>query len=323
MFSFLKKQTTSDINQDASSFDRLKTGLSKTRQRFGDGFSALIFGKKVIDQALLNLLKTKLITADVGTRLAQQILENLTRTIERKALKDPQALLIALKDELVAILKPCEGELDIASHEKPFSILMVGVNGAGKTTTIGKLACQFKAKGLSSLLAAGDTFRSAAVEQLQVWGNRNDIPVVAQQTGADSASVIFDAMQSAQAKGIDVMLADTAGRLHTQNKLMDELKKVKRVMGKAKANAPNAVWLVIDASIGQNAIRQAQEFANAVDLTGIVVTKLDGTAKGGVLLEIAQEFKLPIYFIGVGEGIEDLQPFSAQNYVNALLEFKE
>ena len=325
MFSFSKSKSA-DSSQDESQspqdkrgiFSRLIHGLTRTRSGLTTGLADLTLGKKSIDDALLEDIETLLLTADVGVEATQRIITDLTNRVSRKELKDSEALLSALKDDMTAILTPCDAPLDIDASHKPFVILMVGVTGAGKTTTIGKLAKRLQAEGRSVMLAAGDTFRAAAVEQLQTWGKRNDVPVIAQQSGADSASVIFDALQSAQARNIDVLIADTAGRLHTQANLMEELKKVKRVMGKLDDSAPHEVLLVVDAGTGQNALNQAEQFNQAVGLTGITLTKLDGTAKGGVIFAIAHKLGIPIRFIGVGEGIDDLRSFNAEEFVAAL-----
>ena len=282
-------------------FARLKQGLSRTRSNLTEGIASLTLGKKTIDDELLEDIETQLLTADMGVEATQRIISDLTLRVSRKELSDPEALLDALKQDMHAILAPCSQPLIPETSNKPFVILMVGINGAGKTTTIGKLAKRLQNDGRSVMLAAGDTFRAAAVEQLQAWGERNDIPVVAQHSGADSASVIYDAMESAKARGIDVLIADTAGRLHTQNNLMEELIKIKRVMGKLDTEAPHEVMLVVDAGTGQNALNQAQEFNKAMGLTGISLTKLDGTAKGGVIFAIAQKLQIPIRFIGVGD----------------------
>lgn len=300
-------------------FARFRKGLSKTRHQLGDGIGRLLLGKKEISQDLLDELETLLISADLGMETTQTVLNQLAERLARKQLSDGNAVYDALKSHLQSIL----GEnnqaltLETADHS-PFVILMVGVNGAGKTTTIGKLAKQFQRQGKKVMLAAGDTFRAAAVEQLHVWGERNDIPVIAQHTGADSASVIFDALQAAKARKVDILIADTAGRLHTQGNLMDELKKVKRVLQKLCPEAPHETMLVLDASIGQNALVQARQFNEAVGLTGITMTKLDGTAKGGILFAIANELGIPFRYIGIGEGIEDLRPFDAAQFVGAL-----
>ena len=258
-------------------------------------------------------------SADLGIDATQTIISNLTQRVARKQLSDSEALFTALRDDMVGILTPSSQPLVIPEQSEPYVLLMVGINGVGKTTTIGKLAKQFQSQGKSVMLAAGDTFRAAAVEQLQVWGERNDISVIAQQSGADSASVIFDALQAAKARNIDILIADTAGRLHTQSNLMEELKKVKRVMGKIDGNAPHEIMLVLDAGTGQNALNQATQFNEAVGITGITLTKLDGTAKGGIIFAIAKKMQLPIRYIGVGETIDDLRPFEAEEFVDALL----
>ncbi|WP_085716361.1 signal recognition particle-docking protein FtsY [Pseudomonas sp. B28(2017)] len=307
----------------AGFFARLKQGLSKTSASIGEGMASLFLGKKVIDDELLEDLETRLLTADVGVEATSVIIQRLTQKVARKELADANALYKSLQAELAAMLKPVEQPLKVASQNKPFVILVVGVNGAGKTTTIGKLAKKLQLEGKKVMLAAGDTFRAAAVEQLQVWGERNKIPVIAQHTGADSASVIFDAVQAAKARGIDVLIADTAGRLHTKDNLMEELKKVRRVIGKLDADAPHEVLLVLDAGTGQNAINQAKQFNQTVELTGLALTKLDGTAKGGVIFALAKQFGLPIRYIGVGEGIDDLRTFEAEPFVQALFAERE
>ncbi len=280
----------------------------------------LLLGAKEIDEELLEDLETILITSDLGIQATSEIIGKLTEQVDRSELKDPQALHSALKAELSEILQGVEKPLQIDETKEPYVILMVGVNGVGKTTTIGKLAKKFQSEGKSVMLAAGDTFRAAAVEQLQVWGERNDVPVIAQHTGADSASVLFDAVQSAKAKGVDVLIADTAGRLQNKDNLMQELQKVIRVMQKLDATAPHEVMLVLDAGTGQNGLSQAQVFGEAVGVTGITLTKLDGTAKGGIIFAIAKSLNLPIRFIGVGEQIDDLQPFVAEQFVGALFD---
>ncbi|WP_348740212.1 signal recognition particle-docking protein FtsY [Pseudomonas rhodesiae] len=303
-------------------FARLKQGLSKTSASIGEGMASLFLGRKTIDDELLEDIETRLLTADVGVEATAVIIQSLTQKVARKQLTDADALYKSLQAELAAMLKPVEAPLVITPN-KPFVILVVGVNGAGKTTTIGKLAKKLQSEGKKVMLAAGDTFRAAAVEQLQVWGERNKIPVIAQHTGADSASVIFDAVQAAKARNIDVLIADTAGRLHTKDNLMEELKKVRRVIGKLDADAPHEVLLVLDAGTGQNAISQAKQFNQTVQLTGLALTKLDGTAKGGVIFALAKQFGLPIRYIGVGEGIDDLRTFEAEPFVQALFAERE
>ncbi|EGZ4333502.1 signal recognition particle-docking protein FtsY [Salmonella enterica subsp. enterica serovar Texas] len=297
-------------------FARLKRSLLKTKENLGSGFISLFRGKK-IDDDLFEELEEQLLIADVGVETTRKIIANLTEGASRKQLKDAEALYGLLKDEMGEILAKVDEPLNIEG-KTPFVILMVGVNGVGKTTTIGKLARQFEQQGKSVMLAAGDTFRAAAVEQLQVWGQRNNIPVIAQHTGADSASVIFDAIQAAKARNVDVLIADTAGRLQNKSHLMEELKKIVRVMRKLDEEAPHEVMLTIDASTGQNAVSQAKLFHEAVGLTGITLTKLDGTAKGGVIFSVADQFGIPIRYIGVGERIEDLRPFKADDFIEAL-----
>ena len=301
-------------------FSRLRAGLAKTRHGLSDGVASLLLGRKRIDDELLEELETQLLIADVGVEATQRIIQDLTQRVARRQLADAEALTEALKTDMKAILAPCAAPLSLAQDEKPFVILMIGINGAGKTTTIGKLARRLQDQGLRVMLAAGDTFRAAAVEQLQVWGERNAIPVISQRQGADSASVVFDALQSARTRGADVLIADTAGRLHTQSNLMEELKKIKRVVAKLDSRAPHEVMLVLDAGTGQNGLNQALQFHEAVGLTGITLTKLDGTAKGGIIFAIASRLGIPIRFIGVGEGIEDLRPFDADEFVDALFD---
>jgi fused signal recognition particle receptor len=298
-------------------FARIRAGLSRTSSNFAEGLGNLFLGRKEIDEDLLEDIETQLLVADVGLDATTEIIDKLTDGVARKQLADADALYGALKGSLVELLQQVEAPL-VLPEKAPAVILVVGVNGVGKTTTIGKLAKRFQSEGKSVMLAAGDTFRAAAVEQLQVWGERNQVPVVAQHTGADSASVIFDAIASAQNKGIDIIIADTAGRLHNKSHLMDELAKVKRVMAKLDDSAPHEVLLVLDAGTGQNAINQAEHFIEAAGVTGIALTKLDGTAKGGVIFALSQKFGLPVRFIGVGEGIDDLQPFDADAFVQAL-----
>jgi len=293
--------------------------LEKSRGQFGDRLKALFRLRKKIDDDLLEELETLLITSDVGAEASLELTRRLTERIGRREIDDAEAVYGALRDLLREDLAPCEQPLIVDANRTPFVILVVGVNGAGKTTTIGKLARRFADAGLSVMLAAGDTFRAAAVEQLQRWGERNDVPVIAQATGADSASVVFDALQAARARGIDVLIADTAGRLHTQSNLMDELAKIKRVLGKLDASAPHEVLLVLDGGTGQNAINQTEQFQRAIGVTGLAVTKLDGTARGGILFALAKRFGLPVRFIGVGEQVGDLRGFEAAEFVDALL----
>lgn len=317
-----QQSETREKPSEGGFFSRLVKGLLKTKQNIGAGFRSFFLGKK-IDDELFEELEEQLLMADIGVPTTTKIIKNLTEHASRKQLQDAELLYQQLKVEMAAILEPVAQPLVIDSTKKPYVILMVGVNGVGKTTTIGKLARKFQEEGKSVMLAAGDTFRAAAVEQLQVWGERNNIPVVAQSTGADSASVIFDAMQSAAARNIDILIADTAGRLQNKNNLMDELKKIVRVMKKYDETAPHEIMLTLDAGTGQNAISQAKLFNEAVGLTGISLTKLDGTAKGGVIFAIADQFNLPIRYIGVGEKIEDLREFNAQEFIDALFIHEE
>ncbi len=324
MFGFGKRKKKAEETVEAGRpglLGGLKSRLARTRENLTNGLGRLLHGRKRIDAELLDDLETLLLTADIGVDATLRIIDELTASVKRNELSDPEALMQALREQLAAILaeagdtpprEPAEG--------RPQVILMVGVNGAGKTTTIGKLAHRLQAEGNSVMLAAGDTFRAAAVEQLQTWGERNGIPVIAQHSGADSASVIFDALQAATARGIDVLIADTAGRLHTQSNLMDELAKIARVLKKIDPDAPHEVMLVVDATTGQNALNQAMQFHQTIPLTGIALTKLDGTAKGGILFAIADRLKVPIRFIGVGEGIDDLREFDADEFVAALLD---
>lgn len=302
-------------------FQRLRSGLTKSRQKLSGQLGRLLLGKKQIDEDLLEELETLLLQADIGLDVTDKIIASLTESLSRKQLQSGEAVYQTLAEQLNKILKPVEKPLMISSKEShtPFVILMVGVNGAGKTTTIGKLAKQLSQKGHSVMLAAGDTFRAAAVEQLKVWGERNEVPVIAQGQGADSASVIFDALQSAKARGVDVLIADTAGRLHNKEHLMQELAKIVRVMKKIDAQAPHEIMLVLDASNGQNALSQAKVFHEAVGVTSVTLTKFDGTAKGGILYAIADKLKLPIRYIGVGEKVDDLQVFNADEFTTALL----
>ncbi len=311
------QEETQEKPKRAGLFSRLVKGLMRTRESIGAGFMALFRGKK-LDDDLFEELETQLLTADLGVETTQRIMQSLTKQAKLHQLKDAEALYDLLKQEMAAILQPVSQPLPIDSSKTPFVILMVGVNGVGKTPTIGNRAKLFQAQGKSVMLAAGDTFRAAAVEQLQVWGQRNQIPVIAQHTGADSASVIFDAIQAAKSRGIDILIADTAGRLQNKNHLMEELKKIVRVMKKHDESAPHEVMLTLDASTGQNAISQAKLFGEAVGVSGIALTKLDGTAKGGVIFAIANQFGIPIRYIGVGEAIEDLRQFEANDFIEAL-----
>lgn len=329
MFDFLKRKKNPDEEQPATTannepeqerggfFSRLKQGLAKTRASFTSGLANIFLGKKELNAELLTEIETALLTADVGVETTEQLIRTLTQKLARNELSDADAAFNCLKQEMLQILTPCSKPLDIGTH-KPFTILVIGVNGSGKTTTIGKLAHYYQGELKKIMLAAGDTFRAAAIDQLQVWGERNNIPVIAQQPGTDTAAVIFDAVQSAHAKAMDLLIADTAGRLHTQSNLMAELQKVKRVIAKADAAAPQEVLIVLDATLGQNALNQVRQFNQAIGITGIVLTKLDGTAKGGIIFAIAKETSIPIRFIGVGEGINDLRPFNAEEFINAL-----
>ena len=301
-------------------FSRIKQGLGKTRTNLVTGLERVLLGEKQIDRDLMEEIEIALLLADVGVDTTREIIDGLTARVNRKELGDSTALYHQLKTELADILSASEQPLTMDTDKQPFVILMVGVNGAGKTTTIGKLARYFQKEGKSVMLAAGDTFRAAAVEQLMIWGKRNNVPVISQGMGADSASVIYDALASAKAKGCDVLIADTAGRLQNKKNLMEELGKISRVLGKQDENAPHEVMLVLDAGTGQNAISQAREFLAAVAVSGIVLTKLDGTAKGGVIFAIARQLDLPIRFVGVGEQIDDLRPFSAEQFVAALFD---
>ncbi|MBD1576447.1 MULTISPECIES: signal recognition particle-docking protein FtsY [Vibrio] len=305
-----------------SFFARLKRSLQRTKQNIGAGFFGLFKGKQ-IDEDLFEELEEQLLIADVGMNTTSKIIDSLTEKASRQDLKDGEALYGILKQEMADILAEVQQPLEIDSSKTPYVILMVGVNGVGKTTTIGKLAKQFQSQGKSVMLAAGDTFRAAAVEQLQVWGQRNDVPVIAQHTGADSASVIYDAIEAARARGVDVVIADTAGRLQNKSNLMEELRKIVRVMKKIDDSAPHEVMLTLDAATGQNAISQAKLFSDVAPVTGINLTKLDGTAKGGVIFALADQFKIPIRYIGVGEGIDDLRPFDAHDFIEALFSREE
>jgi fused signal recognition particle receptor len=317
MLNFFKKNQNKDIKTDTKKTS-LKERLSKSKRRLGDGLSSILIGKKQIDDELLEELEMLMISADIGIQTTDKIIESVRKKASRKELKDGDSLYQLIKIELETLLVD-ENLLEPIS-DSTFVILVVGINGAGKTTTIGKLAKSFQSQGKSVMLAAGDTFRAAAVEQLQIWGERNEIPVIAQKIGADAASVVYDAYQSAVAKNIDILIADTAGRLHTQDNLMQELEKIKRVLKKHHENAPHETLLVIDGGSGQNAVQQANEFHKSIELSGIAVTKLDGTAKGGVLFAISDSLNLPIRYIGIGEAIDDLKPFHAKDFINALFD---
>jgi fused signal recognition particle receptor len=317
MLKFFKKNQNKDIQTDAKKAS-LKDRLFKSKRRLGDGLSSILIGKKQIDDELLEELEILMISADIGIQTTDKIIESVRKKASRKELKDGDSLYQLIKIELEALL--IDDNLLVPVSDSTFVILVVGINGAGKTTTIGKLAKSFQSQGKSVMLAAGDTFRAAAIEQLQIWGDRNEIPVIAQKTGADAASVVYDAYQSAVAKNIDILIADTAGRLHTQDNLMQELEKIKRVLKKHNDEAPHETLLVIDGGSGQNAVQQANEFHKSIELSGIAVTKLDGTAKGGVLFAISDSINLPIRYIGIGESIDDLKPFHAKDFINALFD---
>lgn len=307
-------------NDGGGLWRRLRGGLSKTRGQLAEGVGNLLLGKKEIDEETLDELETALLLTDVGVDATRAIMDALAARVKRRQLNDTQALYGALREELKALLVPLAGDFRIDPGARPFVVLFVGVNGVGKTTTIGKLARRLKDENRQVMLAAGDTFRAAAIEQLAAWGQRNDVPVVAQQHGADSASVVFDAVRSAAARDVEVVLADTAGRLQAKTNLMEELKKIKRVLGRLDEHAPHEVLLVLDAGVGQNALSQVAEFDAAVGVTGLVITKLDGSARAGVLFAIARQYDIPVYFVGVGERLEDLQPFDPDRFVDALLD---
>ena len=317
MLKFFKKNQNKDIQTDTKKAS-LKDRLFKSKRRLGDGLSSILIGKKQIDDELLDELEILMISADIGIQTTDKIIESVRKKASRKELKDGDSLYQLIKVELEALL--IDDNLLVPVSDSTFVILVVGINGAGKTTTIGKLAKSFQSQGKSVMLAAGDTFRAAAIEQLQIWGDRNEIPVISQKTGADAASVVYDAYQSAVAKNIDILIADTAGRLHTQDNLMQELEKIKRVLKKHNDEAPHETLLVIDGGSGQNAVQQANEFHKSIELSGIAVTKLDGTAKGGVLFAISDSLNLPIRYIGIGESIDDLKPFHAKDFINALFD---
>jgi len=317
MLNFFKKNQNKDIQTDTKKAS-LKDKLLKSKRRLGDGLSSILIGKKQIDDELLEELEILMISADIGIQTTDKIIESVRKKASRKELKDGDSLYQLIKIELEALL--IDDNLLEPVSDSTFVILVVGINGAGKTTTIGKLAKSFQSQGKSVMLAAGDTFRAAAIEQLQIWGDRNEIPVISQKTGADAASVVYDAYQSAVAKNIDILIADTAGRLHTQDNLMQELEKIKRVLKKHNDKSPHETLLVIDGGSGQNAVQQANEFHKSIELSGIAVTKLDGTAKGGVLFAISDSLNLPIRYIGIGEAIDDLKPFHAKDFINALFD---
>ena len=320
MFGFGKRKNKDEGEPHAGVLKRLKSKLSRSRKNLGGRLTDLLLARNTIDADLLEELETLLITADVGIETTTRVVEHLAYQVKRKELYDPRALSSTLKEKLAEFLYACEQPVKVPAAGKPQVILMVGVNGAGKTTTIGKLTKRLQEEGNSVMLAAGDTFRAAAVEQLQSWGERNGVPVIAQQQGADSASVIYDALETATARSVDVLIADTAGRLHTKTNLMDELSKIARVMKKIDPEAPHEVMLVVDATTGQNALNQALQFNQAIPLTGITLTKLDGTAKGGIVFAVADRLRVPIRFIGVGEALEDLRHFEPEEFIDALFE---
>ncbi len=320
MFGSKKKDKNNDKEPSKKGwFGRLSQGLKRTRGQLSDNIANALLGRKTIDDDLMEELESTLIMADIGVSTTQYLLDQVNQKVSRKAIEDPQALLALLKEEMRAILAPCQEPLNI-EQAKPFVLLTVGVNGAGKTTSIAKITHHFQQQKKKILLAAGDTYRAAAIEQLTTWAERNNVPIITQKHGSDSASVIYDAMASATARQVDLLIADTAGRLHTQKPLMNELEKIKRVMNKKDADTPHETLLVLDASMGQNALVQARAFHDAVGITGLCLTKLDGTAKGGILFAIAKQLQLPIRFIGVGEQVDDLQPFNADTFIDALFE---
>ena len=319
MIRLFRKDSTPEASPRPGLLGRMGEALRKTRGAIADGIAQLVGSRTTIDDALLEDIETILLTADVGVEATRRVIDSLESRVSRREVGDATALLASIEREMLEILVPVEAPLSIPESGEPYVILVIGVNGAGKTTTIGKLAARFKADGRSVMIAAGDTFRAAAIEQVQAWGERAGVPVIAQQPGADSASVIYDAFDAARARGIDVLIADTAGRLHTRVGLMDELRKVRRVIGKLDASAPHEVLLVLDAGTGQNALTQAVQFHDAVGVTGVALTKLDGTAKGGIIFAIAQRLGLPIRLIGVGEGVDDLRDFDAKAFVAAII----
>ena len=319
MIRFLRKDSKRETTARRGLLGRLGEALRKTRTAIADGIAQVTGTRTTIDEALLEDIETILLCADVGVEATRRIIGSLESRVSRREVDDVTALLESLERDMLEILAPVEQPLSFPESGGPYVILVIGVNGAGKTTTIGKLAARLKSDGRSVMIAAGDTFRAAAVEQVQEWGDRAGVPVVAQQPGADSASVIYDALDAARARGVDILIADTAGRLHTRVGLMDELRKVRRVIGKLDASAPHEVLLVLDAGTGQNALNQAAQFHDAVGVTGIALTKLDGTAKGGIIFAIAERMRLPIRLIGVGEGVDDLRDFDAKSFVAAIV----
>ena len=326
MFKFLKRKETSDDQvqpKKPAFFGRLKESLQKTRHQLVEGLANLVLGRKTVDADLIEEIENLLLSSDVGPSVTEEIIDALNLQLKRNQLADGKAVWELLQQHLMSLLQACEQPLQINPEHKPYVILVVGVNGVGKTTTIGKLAHYFKKQGKQVMLAAGDTFRAAATEQLAVWAERNQLPLIAQHQGADSASVIYDALQAAKARNMDVLIADTAGRLHTKDNLMQELHKVKKVLAKLDATAPHETLLVLDASIGQNSLIQAEVFHRAIQLTGVVLTKLDGSAKGGMIFSIAKKLSLPIRFTGIGEGIEDLRPFSSKEFIDALFDINK
>lgn len=318
MFNFLKKIKKPEDNKPSAIVSKLVHGLKRTRNVFVEGLVEIFSGKKTLDRAMLEELEEKLLLADIGVEVTRQIIEQLKREIVLEKNIETEVVLQTLKDQLVNILTPCSKPLVIPENIRPFVILFVGVNGSGKTTTVGKLAKNLQQVGYKTMLAAGDTYRAAAIEQLKIWGERNNVTVIAQQQGSDSAAVLYDAFQAAKNRSVDVLIADTAGRLHTQNNLMEELKKIKRTLQKIDSEAPHEILLVLDATVGQNALNQAKQFQEAIGVTGICLTKLDGTAKGGIIFAIAKNTQIPIRFIGLGESIDDLKPFDAKDFVEAL-----
>ena len=321
MFNFIKKKETLPVESNRLSLlERLKLSLQKTRYQLTDGLASLLLGKKTVGADLLEEIESNLLSSDIGYEVTEEIIGMLNHRLKRRELADGEAVWKAVQQYLLDLLQVCQPAIDSTLPYKPYVILLIGVNGAGKTTTIGKLAHVFKQQGKQVLLAAGDTFRAAATEQLAVWAERTQVPLIAQHQGADSASVVYDALQAAKARNIDILLADTAGRLHTKDNLLQELHKVKKVLSRLDSAAPHETWLVLDASIGQSSLAQAEIFHQSIRLTGLVLTKLDGSSKAGVIFSIAKKLALPIYYVGLGEGIDDLRVFSAQTFIEALFE---